>query len=130
MAAMNTRIPSEHKKLRASSLIEVLTAMVILLVVLTMAAGFTVQLVRSRPDHQLLLQQQLAVLAQQIKQEPLQSRQEFILPGGIRVHLHTEPYRNDSLLTQLELSARHPQAPERLVAHREIILNMPQDEMP
>ena len=114
-------------KLKASSLVEVLVAMTILLIILAAAGIAYVRFAAQRPDRQLRVEQQLARIAAATKVErDFDDDTIELAEWGIRVVKQCQAYEGHPDIMYLSLTAYAP--PERLVAEYRELIYMADDE--
>ncbi len=110
------------KRLHASTLVEVLVALVIFTLVTAVAATLYAKIILKRPDNERHLLLELKDLAQQAKREQNLAPARFEIGHGIVVSKAVSDYRGDTLLQLLEFRARRHNAAEETV-YREILIN-------
>lgn len=95
-----------HKKLKASTIIEVVVALVIIMIVFGIATMTYVRLIQSDNSPKLKLNQQLAALASQAVNTgtPL-TNTSYTLEHDITVNQQILPYKHNTQLVILELEA-------------------------
>jgi len=113
------RIP---KRLKASTLVEVLVALVIITLVMAIAATLYATLGLKRPDNSVNLQMELKTLAAEAKRNQDYNPRQYELDNGVIVDQQVTSYQGDTLLMLLELNASKPGTRETAV-YREIIIN-------
>lgn len=118
---MNTTDSIIYKRLHASTLVEVLVALVILTLVTATATTLYVKIVLKQPSNLRDLQAELKALAHRAKREGDFSPAQFEIGHGIQVYKEVSDYRSDTLLRLLEYRARITDAAEEIV-YREIII--------
>lgn len=111
-----------RKRLHASTLVEVLAALVIFTLVTAVAATLYAKIVLKRPDNERNLLLELKDFAEQTKRECDLESARFEVGEGIQVSRTVSNYQGDTLLLLLELRARKPGAAEETV-YQEIIVN-------
>jgi type II secretory pathway pseudopilin PulG len=116
-----------HKKLKASTIIEVVVALVIIMIVFGIATMTYVRLIHSDNSPKLKLNQQLATLASEAVNTgaPL-ANTSHTLEHDVTVHQQVLPYEHNTQLVILELEAvdRNEQ---QLSIYRELVWR-PADE--
>lgn len=109
------------KRLQASTLVEVLVALVIITLVMAVAATLYAKMAASRPDNTVALQLHLNALAQTAKREGIHK----VLPDEINdnyiITKELTNYNNDTLLLLLELKGTKV-GTEETATYREIII--------
>ncbi|MGK6353468.1 hypothetical protein [Parapedobacter sp. DT-150] len=110
--------------LKASTLVEVLAALVIITLVVAIAATLYVKMGLKRPDNSVNLQLDLKALAEETKRNVDYAPRQYELENGVHVDQSVEPYRGDTLRLLLQLEATRQGTGERAV-HREIVIANP-----
>lgn len=110
----------EVKKLKGSTLLEALIALVIITIATGTAAALYVAIGAERPDNKVNLQLELMRLATEAKRRGDYSDANYALHNDILINMRVEPYKEDSLLLLLELKATSGN--DEVAVHREIIL--------
>ncbi|MFC3197336.1 type II secretion system protein [Parapedobacter deserti] len=110
------------KWLRASTLIEVLVALVIITLVMAIAATLYVKMGWKRPDNLLNLHLELKALAEETKRTKDYTPAEYERDDGLAIDRAVQPYQGDTLLLLLELRAKKQGTDEEAV-YREIIIH-------
>ncbi|MEC3878631.1 pilus assembly FimT family protein [Parapedobacter sp. 10938] len=111
-----------HKRLHASTLVEVLVALVIVTLVTATAATLFAKIVLKQPANARDLQLELKALAQRAKQEGNFLPAQFEIGRGVQVDKEVSNYQGDTLLLLLVYRAHRPGTAEETV-YREIIIN-------
>ena len=111
-------IPS---RLKASTLVEVLVALVIITLVMAIAATLYATIGLKRPDNSVNLQMELITLAAEVKRNQDYSSRQYKFVDDIIVDQYVAPYHGDTLLMLLELNASKPGTGETAL-YREIII--------
>lgn len=110
-----------NRKLSASSLLEVLTAMAMLLAVLTVSTMVYLRFLANQPSRQLAAAQELAAIAVQAKSRPHLEASRIDLPDrGWYIEQSITPYPGKEQLHMLMLEAFTVQG-ESLAVHQELI---------
>jgi len=94
------------KKLRASSLIEVIVALVIIMLVFGIASMTYIRIHSSSNSEALQWQEQLSAIASEAKKADVMVDREYDLPNGVSVSQTLKPYGTSENLFLLELEAR------------------------
>jgi|GEM_PF-6435728 len=117
------KIPSKiiSQRLTASTLVEVLVALVIITLVMAIAATLYATMGLKRPDNSVNLQMELKTRAAEAKRNQDYGLRQYNLADGVIVNQQTTPYHGDSLLMLLELNATKPGTRET-ATYREIII--------
>jgi len=110
------------KQLHASTLVEVLVALVILTLVTATAATLYANMVLKQPANARNLQLELKALAQHAKRERDLTPAQFETGRGVQVYKEVTEYQGDTLLLLLEYRAQVPGITEETV-YREIIIS-------
>lgn len=118
---MNKPNKTIHGRLKASTLVEVLVALVIITLVMAIAATFYATMGLKRPDNSVNLQMELKTRAAEAKRNRDYSPRQYELSNGILVDQHIGSYQGDTLLLLLELNASKRGTRETAL-YREIII--------
>ncbi len=114
--------PFIYARLKASTLVEVLVALVIITLVVAIAATLYVKMSWKRPDNLVNLQLELKTLAQETKRNRDFTFAQYQIGNDILIDKQTEAYKGDTLLILLELRA-HKRGTGEEAIYREIIIN-------
>ncbi|SFC23406.1 hypothetical protein SAMN05421747_106191 [Parapedobacter composti] len=109
------------KRLKASTLVEVLVALVIITLVVAISATFYATMALKRPDNAVNMLLELRALAQESKRSGGSEQAQYELGNGIQVDKVVTPYHGDTLLAVLELRGQRTATGETAV-YREIII--------
>lgn len=114
------------KKLKGSSLVEVLTAMLILVTMISLSTAVYVRFISLQPHKQLNIQEELAQLAWEVKQNQLfDNKQVDLHEQGIYIRQECSAYQDHADLIVLSLAA-YSHRDKLIASHHEIIFR--QDE--
>lgn len=111
-----------HKCLKASTLVEVLAALVIITLVMAIAATLFAKIGWERPDNSVNLQLELKALVAETKRTGDYTPAEYELDNGVAIDRTVQPYQGDTLLLLLELRA-HKQGTDEGAVYRELIIH-------
>ncbi len=114
--------PILHKRLHASTLVEVLVALVILTLITAIASTLYVKIVLKQPANARNLQLELKELAHRAMREGDLRPAQFEIGRGVQVYKEVSNYKGDTLLLLLVYRAQVPGTAEETV-YREIIIN-------
>lgn len=92
-------------KIKATTLIEVIVALVIIMLVFAGSTMLYVQLMNKKPDKKYRLQKELLALATEIKMGRTIENELYEEENGIAIFQSCEPYTADSTLLHLKLEA-------------------------
>lgn len=111
----------ELMKWKASSMVEVLVALVIIILVFGSSTAIYIKLVRHRPEKAYHLRKELSALAIEVKNEdfPAATREHESI-SGLTIVQYCEPFRGDSLLLHLKLEVIDNE--QVVVSHEELFL--------
>ncbi|SEK54870.1 type II secretion system protein [Parapedobacter koreensis] len=108
-------------RLKASTLVEVLVALVIITLVMAIAATLYAKMGLNRPDNLVNLQLELKAIAAEAKRNRRYDAGHYQLDNGVRIDKEVTPYQTDTLLLLLELKA-YKQGTGEVAVYREIII--------
>lgn len=111
-----------HKQLKASTLVEVLVALVIITLVMAIAATLYAKMGWKRPDNSVNLHLELKALAEETKRIGDYTPVQYELDNGVTIDRTVQPYHGDTLLLLLELRA-HRQGIHEEAVYRELIIH-------
>ncbi|MBK1442018.1 type II secretion system protein [Parapedobacter sp. ISTM3] len=111
-----------YRRLKASTLVEVLVALVIITLVMAIAATLYAKMALKRPDNLVGLQLQMKAIAAETKHSKYGHAERYTLDNGVTIDKEILPYQNDTLLNVLELRA-HKQGTGEVAVYREILID-------
>jgi len=106
--------------IKASTLIEVVVALVIIMLVFAASTMLYVRLMNSKPDKRYRLQKELLALATEIKKGGNIEDELYKEENGIAIFQSCEPYATDSTLLHLKLEA--VEGEEVIAIHEELFI--------
>ncbi|HUH17850.1 hypothetical protein [Albibacterium sp.] len=108
-------------RVKASSIIEVVVALVIILFVFGCSTIIYLDLINHRPDKLYRLQKDLLVMSSKIKNEDsIMNYDQRETENGILIIQYCEPYQGDTLLMYLKLEAIENE--KVVVTHKELFI--------
>lgn len=105
------------RKIKASTLIEMIIALLIILVVFGIATTIYIQINAARTDNALVLEQQLETMALNLHRNRQYEDQTIDLDNTIVVDIQCEMYRDDPNMVLMTLSARDHQDKKKGTYH-------------
>lgn len=96
-----------NARIKATTLVEVVIALLIIMVVFGASTTLFVKIMNANPAKSDYWQQELQLLATEIKTEASCSNAEYPQEDGTTIYQYCEPYQPDSPLLLLKLEAVH-----------------------
>lgn len=106
--------------IKASSLIEVIVALLIIMIVFASSTMLYVKVINSNPGKKYRLQKRMLAIASEIKQDSSVTYDQYEDENGIVIFQYREAYRADSVLFYLKLEA--VESNKTVAIHEEIYL--------